>query len=162
MLATLIQWYDKKKSFHFKNERLTEILQAVRCQILWLYQFIKSVLDNKMTFFEEYGAFKLDQKWNDSLSYLRINVADIQFRDTLKKSFYFLSKSKTRDFFYRLSDATFYDRINTVYQFIKAFLDKNCLFRGIWNLLAGIYCHCKFLMFRSAASTEATILEIAN
>ena len=29
MLATLIQRYDKK-SFHFKNERLTEILQAVR------------------------------------------------------------------------------------------------------------------------------------
>ena len=33
MLATLIQKYNKK-SFHFKNERLTEILQAVRCQIL--------------------------------------------------------------------------------------------------------------------------------
>ena len=26
--------------------------------------------------------------------------------------------------FYRLSDATFYDRINTIYQFIKPFLDK--------------------------------------
>ena len=26
--------------------------------------------------------------------------------------------------FYRLSDATFYDRINTVYQFIKPFWDK--------------------------------------
>ena len=36
MLATLIQKYDKK-SFHFKNERLTEILQAVSCHILWLY-----------------------------------------------------------------------------------------------------------------------------
>ena len=35
MLPTLIQRYDKK-SFHFKNERLTEILQAVRCHILWL------------------------------------------------------------------------------------------------------------------------------
>ena len=30
--------------------------------------------------------------------------------------------------FYRLPDATFYDRINTVYQFIKPFLDKKCLF----------------------------------
>ena len=30
---TLIQRYDKK-SFHFKYERLTEILQAVRCHIL--------------------------------------------------------------------------------------------------------------------------------
>ena len=32
-MATLIQKYSKK-SFHFKNERLTEILQAVRCHIL--------------------------------------------------------------------------------------------------------------------------------
>ena len=28
---------EKRKSFHFKNERLTEILLAVRCHILWLY-----------------------------------------------------------------------------------------------------------------------------
>ena len=33
MLATLNQRYDKK-SFHFKNERQTEISQAVRCHIL--------------------------------------------------------------------------------------------------------------------------------
>ena len=26
--------------------------------------------------------------------------------------------------FYRLSDATFYDHINTIYQFMKPFLDK--------------------------------------
>ena len=30
--------------------------------------------------------------------------------------------------FYRLSDATFYDRINTIYHFIKPFLDQKCLF----------------------------------
>ena len=36
MLATLIQRYDTK-SFHFKNETLNEILQAVKCHILWLY-----------------------------------------------------------------------------------------------------------------------------
>ena len=29
---------------------------------------------------------------------------------------------------YRLSDAAFYDHSNTIYQFIKPFLDKNCLF----------------------------------
>ena len=38
--------------------------------------------------------------------------------------------------FYRLSDATFYDRINTTYQFIKPFLDKkkkkNAYSWGIW------------------------------
>ena len=40
--------------------------------------------------------------------------------------------------FYRLPDATVYDRINTIYQFIKPFLDKKkkkkkkkCLF--LWN-----------------------------
>ena len=49
-MATLIQRYDKK-SFHFKNERLTEILQAAT-----FYRFIK--LDNKMSIFEEYAAFK--------------------------------------------------------------------------------------------------------
>ena len=36
MLATLIHRQDKK-SFHFKNERLTKILQAVGFHILWLY-----------------------------------------------------------------------------------------------------------------------------
>ena len=30
--------------------------------------------------------------------------------------------------FYRLSGATFYDHINTMYQFIKPFLDTKCLF----------------------------------
>ena len=34
----------------------------------------------------------------------------------------------------RLSDATFYDCINTLYQFIKPFLDKNVFFWGIWSL----------------------------
>ena len=60
MLATLIQRYDKKL-FHFKYERLTEILQAVRCHIYGcintMHQFIKSFLDNKMSIFEGYGAF---------------------------------------------------------------------------------------------------------
>ena len=37
MLVALIQRYDKKKSFHFKNERLTELLQTVRFHILLLY-----------------------------------------------------------------------------------------------------------------------------
>ena len=55
-----------KTSFHFKNERLTEKLQAVRCHILCLFlyhlQFIKTFLDNKMSIFEEYGAFSLLHK----------------------------------------------------------------------------------------------------
>ena len=39
-------------------------------------------------------------------------------------------KKKTRNFLkvYRSSDATFYVPINTIYQFIKPFLDKNVYF----------------------------------
>ena len=31
-------------------------------------------------------------------------------------------------------NATFYDRINTIYKFIKPFLKKNVYFWGIWSL----------------------------
>ena len=43
-----------------------------------------------------------------------------------KNHFIFDLVKKTRDKLklYRLSDGTFYDRINTIYQFIKPFLDK--------------------------------------
>ena len=62
MLATLIQRYDKK-SFHIKNERLTEILRLSGATfydcIDTMYQFIKPFLDNKMSIFEGYGAFKI-------------------------------------------------------------------------------------------------------
>ena len=47
---------------HFKNERLTEILQLSGAtfydRINTIYQFIKPFLNNKMSIFEEYGAFK--------------------------------------------------------------------------------------------------------
>ena len=39
---------------------------------------------------------------------------------------------------YRLSDNTFYDLINTIYQFIKTFLDKKCLFLRNMEPLRGI------------------------
>ena len=41
--------------------------------------------------------------------------------------------------FYRLSGATFYDRINTIYQFIKSFLDdRMSIFEeyGAFNFLS--------------------------
>ena len=38
-----------------------------------------------------------------------------------------VQKGGTKLKFYRLSDATFYDRINTIYLFIKPFLEKKCL-----------------------------------
>ena len=50
------------KSFHFKTERLTEILQLSGVTFYdcfnIIYQFIKSFLDNKMSIFEVYRAFK--------------------------------------------------------------------------------------------------------
>ena len=52
-----------------------------------------------------------------------INSTLIQRYD--KKSFHFKNK---RLKFYRLTGATFYDCINTTYQFIKPFLDNKCLF----------------------------------
>ena len=68
----------------------------------------------------EYGkslVFELDQKWN-FLSYLWINVSNIN--SEIKKSFHVKNE---RLKFYRLSGATFCDCINTIYQFIKPFLD---------------------------------------
>ena len=61
MLATLSQRYNKK-SFHFKDRRLTEILRAVRCHILWLFlipyiNLLSLSWIKKMSIFEEYGAF---------------------------------------------------------------------------------------------------------
>ena len=46
-----------------------------------------------------------------------------------KKSFHFWNSSKqeTNRNFTRCQDATFYDCISTIYQFIKPFLDKKCL-----------------------------------
>ena len=40
MLPTLILWYDKKSFLiQLKNKRLTEILQGVRCHILWSFHY---------------------------------------------------------------------------------------------------------------------------
>ena len=58
MLATLIQRYDKK-SFHFKNERLTfyRLSGATFYDCInTIYQFIKPVLANGMSIFEGPGA----------------------------------------------------------------------------------------------------------
>ena len=46
----------------FKNERLTKIFRLSGAEfydcINTIYQFIKPFLDNKMSIFEEYAAFK--------------------------------------------------------------------------------------------------------
>ena len=39
-------------------------------------------------------------------------------------SYFCFSKTRAKLYFYRLSDAKFYDPINTIYQFIKPFFDK--------------------------------------
>ena len=68
-MATLLQRYDKKIISFFiqlKNERLTEFYRLSGAtfydQINAICKFIKPFLDNKMSIFEEYGAFKL-RKW---------------------------------------------------------------------------------------------------
>ena len=43
------------------------------------------------------------------------------FKDPVQK---YSSRTRDKLKFYRLSEATFYDRINTLYQFIKPFLDN--------------------------------------
>ena len=40
------------------------------------------------------------------------------------KDHFIFDPVQTRETNYRLSDALFYDHINTIYQFIKPFLDK--------------------------------------
>ena len=54
-----------------------------------------------------------------------------------------LSNSKTRDQlkFYRLPDATLHDRINTIYQLIKPFLDKNAFLEEYGAFKAEILRH---------------------
>ena len=76
MLATLIQRYDKK-SFHFKNKRLMKFYRLSSATfydcIKTIYQFIKPFLENKMSKFEEYGAFKTIQnvKLIDNTQWIR-------------------------------------------------------------------------------------------
>ena len=63
MVATIILRYDKKKNnISFQNQEAN--WNSTDCgvphfMIVLPYQFIKSFLDNKMSVFEEYGAFKL-------------------------------------------------------------------------------------------------------
>ena len=72
MLATLIQRYNKK-SFHFKNERLTEILQAVRCHIL---DNKISILRNMKPLNHSWSEFYHNSLWPRWLSWMRSPTGD--------------------------------------------------------------------------------------
>ena len=65
------------------------------------------------------------------LSYLWINAANInsEIWYTIKNhfTFYPVQKQET-NWNFTGSHATFYDCINTIYQFLKPFLDKKCIF----------------------------------
>ena len=54
-----------------------------------------------------------------------------------KKTFIFHPVQKSWDElkFYKLPNATFYDRINTIYQFIKPFLDKKIVYFWVYGAL---------------------------
>ena len=62
MLATLILRYDKKNHFISRTRDLLKFYRlsgaTIYDRINIIYQFIKPFLDNKMSIFEEYGAFK--------------------------------------------------------------------------------------------------------
>ena len=60
MLPALIQRYDKKNHCTFdqdQNERISEILQAIKCHIFYrintIYQFINNFLDIKCVFLRD-------------------------------------------------------------------------------------------------------------
>ena len=62
MLPILIQRYVKNHFIliRFKNEKLTENFTGFQVpHFMIIYQFIKPFLDNKMSIFEEYGAFNM-------------------------------------------------------------------------------------------------------
>ena len=76
MLATLIQSYIKKKKNHFIS-RMRDKLKFYRLSsatfydcITVIYQFIKSFLDNKMSIFEEYGAFNIYSNFLQHLTFV--------------------------------------------------------------------------------------------
>ena len=64
-----------------------------------------------------------------------INVANINSGDTIKTiSFLIQLKNERLTEILQAVDATFYYRINTIYQFIKPFFDKkNVYFWGLWS-----------------------------
>ena len=64
---TLIQRYNKNHfSFDPVQEQETNG-NFTGCHFMIIYQFIKTFLDNKMSIFEEYGAFKDCQMFNAEL-----------------------------------------------------------------------------------------------
>ena len=84
--------------------------------------------------------------WNEMIFYC---ISELMLPTLIqkynKKSFHFWSSSKARDYltFYKLSDATFYNRINTMYyQFIKpSWLKKKSIFEEYGAFRAYINWH---------------------
>ena len=60
MLPTVIQRYDKKIVSFKERETNWNFTGRVPHFVYTIYQFIKPFLDNKMSIFEEYGAFNVD------------------------------------------------------------------------------------------------------
>ena len=87
----------------------------------WYIVFIKTCGIGQPVKFHLVSPFWTGSKMKWFLSYLWINVGNIIFRDTIKN--HFISRTRGWLKFYRLSGVTFYDCVNTIYQFIKLFLD---------------------------------------
>ena len=82
MLPTLIQRYDKNHLvlIQLKYERLTEILQAVRCHTFYdgintIYQFIKQFLDKKCLILSNMEPFKFWELQNGTVHMHWVQIA---------------------------------------------------------------------------------------
>ena len=56
------------------------------------------------------------------------HISELMLLTLIPEKNHFISRTGDKLKFYRLSGATFYDCINTIYEFIKPFLDEKCLF----------------------------------
>ena len=78
----------------------------------------------------------ISHSWNEMIFYCisELMLPTLIQRYNKKIILFLIQFQNQRLKFYRLSDATFYDHTNTIYQFMKPFLDKKCLFFwGIWS-----------------------------
>ena len=86
MMATLIQRYDKE-SFHFKNERLTEILLDIRCHIC-INNFINFSWINKCLFLRNMEPLKVKvAAWTMGVRAHRVFGDNIWMADSILSSF---------------------------------------------------------------------------
>ena len=93
---------------------------------------LRDITDLKIISFTRLYTFEKKRGLNLETNYFCIKATSIQIYD--KKNHFIFDPVQKREtnwnFTGCLSDATFYDSVNTIYQFMKPFLDKKCLYLG--------------------------------